>query len=83
LRRGSNDLAECQFSDIHLAGAMDKVDRGIVELMKKYPGCEKPQVRSGLRGPKYFIEFPITGRNVDVFGIVISTTNILKEGKKS
>ena len=71
------DLNECQFSDHNLAGAMDRVDKGIASLMKKYPGRPKPQVKSGLRGPKYYIELPIVGHNVDAFGLVISTEAML------
>ena len=66
-------LAECQFSDKNLAGALDKIDKGIAALMKKYPGRKKPVIKSGLRGPKYFIEFPIAGENVDAFGLLLST----------
>ena len=39
---GNTPLAECQFSDKHLAGALEKVDKGIHKLMKKYPGRKKP-----------------------------------------
>lgn len=30
-------MAECQFSDKTLAEVLDKIDRGVVELMNKYP----------------------------------------------
>jgi len=75
-------LAECQFSDKHLAGVLDKVDKGIVKLMKKYPGKQEPKIKSGLRGPKYYIEFPISGRNVDAFGLILSTEGLLQHARK-
>jgi len=37
LLAGSRNMAECQFSDKNLAGAVEKIDRGIAELMNKYP----------------------------------------------
>ena len=52
---------------------MEKVDKGIYKLMKKYPGRTKPVVKSGLRGPKYFIEFPIVGKNIDAVGLLLAT----------
>jgi len=45
--------------------------------MKKYPGRTKPMIKSGLRGPKYYIEFPIAGRNVDAFGLILSTEKLI------
>ena len=49
--------------------------------MKKYPGREKPVVKAGLRGPKYFIEFPIAGKNVDMFGLILSTEQLIHKEK--
>lgn len=37
----------------------------------------KPNINYGLRGTRYFIEFPITGKNVDAFSILIETQNLL------
>ena len=71
-------LAECApFEDKHLRGCLDKIDAGIIELMKKYPGRKKPQIKSGLRGPKYFIELPIVGKNVDAFSLILSTEKLI------
>lgn len=30
--------------------------------MKKYPDLKKPVIKTGLRGPKYFIELGIAGQ---------------------
>lgn len=70
-------MAECQFSDKNLAGALDKIDKGVAELMRKYPNQQRPQIKSGLRGPKYFIELPIVGKNVDAFSLILSTEKLL------
>lgn len=51
--------------------------------MKKYPGRVKPVIKSGLRGPKYYIEFPIAGRNVDIFGLILSTEKSIQDAKKT
>mmetsp|Transcript_41786 Transcript_41786/g.55068 ORF Transcript_41786/g.55068 Transcript_41786/m.55068 type:complete len:196 (-) Transcript_41786:1088-1675(-) len=79
---GQTSLAECQFSDKHLAGALEKIDKGVAELMQKYPGRKRPQIKSGLRGPKYYIELGIAGKNVDAFSLILSTEKLLKDGKK-
>jgi len=62
---------------------MQKVDNGLAELMKQYPGRTKPIVKSGLRGPKYFIEFPITGINIDAFSLILSTEKLIQSGKEN
>ena len=69
--------AQCNFSDKNLAGALDKIDKGVASLMKKYPGRKKPVIKSGLRGPKYYIEFPIAGKNIDIFGLILSTEKLI------
>ena len=69
--------AECQFSDKHLAGCLDKIDKGVSEMMKKHPGKKKPVIKSGLRGPSYYIEVPIFGRNLDTFGLMLTTESLI------
>jgi len=44
--------------------------------MKKYPGRTKPIIKSGLLGPKYYIEFPIAGRKIDALGLMLSTEKL-------
>ena len=80
---GRSALAECQFSDKNLAGALEKVDKGVHKLMKQYPGRSKPQIKSGLRGPKYYIEFPIVGKNIDAFGLILSTEKLIQDARQS
>ena len=75
---GQRNMAEAQFSDKNLQGALDKVDKGIRKLMKQYPGCEKPEIKAGLRGPSYFMEVAIAGQNVDAFGLLLSTEKTIQ-----
>jgi len=48
------------FRDKNLDEVMTKIDTGLDELTKRHPGLPR-QVSSGLRGTKYFIEFPFSG----------------------
>ena len=80
---GQRNLAECQFADKILNETLDKVEKGIGKLLKTYPGRTKPVIKSGLRGPKYYIEVPIEGKNVDAFGLILSTEKLLQDAKKS
>ena len=50
--------------------------------MKKYPGRTKPKLRSGLRGPKYYIEFPIAGKNIDAFSLILTTEKLIQDNSK-
>jgi hypothetical protein len=42
---------------------------------------QKPNINYGLRGTRYFIEFPIQGKNVDAFSILIATQSLISEGR--
>jgi hypothetical protein len=42
-------------------------------LKVKYPNIQSVNMNYGLRGTRYFIEFPIVGKNVDAFSILIAT----------
>lgn len=48
------------------------------KLVKKYPKSTKPSIKSSLRGPTYVIEMPLYGRNIDAFGLMLSTENLMK-----
>ena len=50
--------------------------------MIKNPTLQGPKLSSGLRGTRYFIEFPIEGENVDAFSILISVQSFLNKHKK-
>jgi hypothetical protein len=69
--------AECEFSDRHLAGILDKIDDGIKRLQKEHPGMRKPHIKSGLRGPRYYIELAVEGQNVDAFKFIVGTEKLI------
>jgi hypothetical protein len=52
---------------------MDKVNKGIDELLKKNPNMPKVKINYGLRGIRYFVEFPIIGKNIDSFSLLVNT----------
>ena len=52
---------------------MDKVNAGVQDLKTKYPGLPDVKISHGLRGVRYYIEFPIVGKNVDAFSLLTST----------
>ena len=52
---------------------MGQVDAGLEKLYKKHPTMERVKVTHGLRGIRYFVEFPIVGKNVDAFSLLTST----------
>ena len=55
-------IAECQsFSDKQLEGVLDKINRGIDQIALNTPFYICPDIKSGLRGTRYFIEFSVTG----------------------
>jgi len=44
---------------------------------------KKPYLKSGLRGPRYFIELPIEGKNVDAFKFILCTEKLIQEAAKT
>lgn len=78
-----DEEAECaSFSDKILDTCMEKVNNGVNDLIAKNPGMQKVKISSGLRGVRYFIEFPIVGQNVDAFSLLSTTQEKLQSGKK-
>lgn len=61
----------------------DKVHNGVAELKEKHPGMPDVKVSSGLRGVRYYIEFPIVGKHVDAFSILTSTQQLMEKAKKN
>ena len=62
-----------------MLAALEDIDKGVAELMKKYPGRQKPVLKSGLRGPRYFIDFPLAGKNIDAFSLILGTEKLIQE----
>mgnify|MGYP000902022818 CR=1 FL=1 len=52
---------------------MDKIHKGIDDLKVKHPGMPEVKISSGLRGVRYYIEFPIVAKHVDAFSILTAT----------
>ncbi len=74
---------ECaKFSDKNLEKALAQIEDGIKELQTKIPNMSRPNINSGLRGTRYFIEFPITGKNIDAFSILASTQSLINNNKQ-
>jgi hypothetical protein len=83
LLTGGTHRAECQqVRDKYLEGALQRLDEGLANLKLKYPNSQKPLIKSGQRGTRWFIEFPITGKNVDAFSLILSTEKILQNGRE-
>ena len=74
--------AQGKAQDKYLDSAMNRLDDGIKDLLIKYPDMKRPMLSSGHRGTRYFIEFPVTGKNVDAFSILVSIQNVLNAKKK-
>ena len=78
----SDSNTECaRYSDKTLDKALAQVDDGLKDIHLKYPGMKKTNVNYGLRGTRYYIEFPINGKNVDAFSILIATQSLINESK--
>ena len=58
---------ECEFKDKRIVEIIDLVDEGVAKLKEKYPNFDGPNVKFGLRGTKYYVEFPVTAHNVDCY----------------
>jgi hypothetical protein len=50
-----------------MGAILDMVDAGIPGLKNKYPDFVKPKLKNGLRGTRYYVEFPIAAKQVDAF----------------
>jgi len=74
--------AENNGKDKQLESALRKIDDGVKDLVMKYPNIKRPIIKSGTRGTRYYIEFPIQQKNVDAFSILIAVQSILDSNKK-
>lgn len=81
LRQTAECAAKSGLRDQNLNKINKLVDDGCELLLVKYPQMQKAKVTSGLRGTNYFIEFPITGRNVDAFSLLASTKQLMTENQ--
>ena len=75
-----NQTAECaRYSDKFIDVALNKIEEGVKEMQVQIPGIQKPNINYGLRGTRYFIEFPITGKNIDAFSILSQTQQLIRQ----
>lgn len=77
----STKPALCNFSDRQLLNCLEKINQGLDNLEKKSPNFQRPEIKSGLRGTRYFIEFPIVAKNFDAFQFILQIENLIKLGK--
>ena len=82
LMHGPVAEASGKHGDKHLDKAMNQIDDGVKDLLMKHPQMKRPMLSSGYRGTRYYIEFPVTGKNVDAFSILIAIQNVLSKNKK-
>jgi hypothetical protein len=61
---------------------MQKVDEKLEELYERKPHTPKVKVQSGLRGTRYFIEFPVVKNNVDAYSLMQKTRTLMESNKK-
>ena len=65
--------AHAAFKDKNLDEIMQKVQEMQDEFHEKNPQVQPVNIKSGLRGIRYFVEFPIVAQNVDAFSILSLT----------
>ena len=75
-------LGECEHRDRNLNTIVEMIEAGLPALQLKHPTFQKPKVKYGIRGVRYYIEFPITARRIDAFSYVVKTEQLLQQGKK-
>lgn len=79
----STPVEAAQYTDKQLDFVLNKIDDGIKDLLIKYPRMKRPNIKSGVRGTRYFIEFPIVQKNVDVFPILVAVKQVISENRKN
>jgi hypothetical protein len=58
------------FKDPSLDKFRDIIDEGIDKMVEEDSRVQKVKVTSGLRGTKYFVEFPIISKNFDAYSLL-------------
>jgi len=64
-----------------MAQILDMVDAGIAGIQVRHPDFVKPKLKFGLRGIRYYVEFPILAKHIDAFSYILGTEKIIQEGK--
>jgi len=80
-----HQTAECAggsgFTDKNLEDFKDKVSEGVDKLVEQNPNVQRVRIQSGLRGTRYFIEFPIDARNFDAYSLLQKVQQKLENAK--
>jgi hypothetical protein len=74
--------AECEFRDKNMSMILDLLEQGYPGIRSKHSNFVKPKLTYGLRGTRYFLEFPILAINVDTFQYIVNTEKAIRAGKK-
>jgi hypothetical protein len=70
------------YRDKNLEAVMEKINDGIDELVRNNPGMPRHHISNGLRGTKYYIEFPFGGPNIDSLTLFKKVENLIESNKK-
>lgn len=62
---------------------MDKIDAGVRKIQLTRPNIKSPNLSWGLRATRYYIEFPITEGNLDIFGLILSLEQLIQDNAQS
>ena len=73
--------AEAAFKDKNLESVIEKINDGLEALYEKYPNMQRVRVHSGMRGIRYFLEFPIKARHIDAYSLLTATNQKLDTAK--
>ena len=73
--------AECAFTDRNLDEVMTKINNGLEDVGQRHPNIKQVKITSGLRGVRYFIEFPIVTRKFDALALNESVKKMISDGK--
>ena len=57
------------YKDKNLDDFRDKVEEGIENMISEDSRVQKVNITSGLRGTRYFVEFPIVAKNFDAYSL--------------
>lgn len=64
--------------DNQMKAHLDRINHGLDVIEAKNPGYERPKLKHGYHGPRYYVEVPIVGRKIDVFKLVCTVENLIK-----
>ena len=80
------------YTDKQLDFALNRIDDGIKDLLKKHPNMNSPSIESGVRDTQYcegshsdrnlcFIEFEADQKNADAYSMLVAVQNMIIQNK--